>query len=364
MKEGIYMENIELLESYKNNDISLFKEDYFTKVFKENSYSVKDLEKIDRAFQNILDECIVYDKSRTTDGMSDVSLKINQTLDKNLTDIEKIIKKVFNIDLKIKIDTNTKRLEYFACIFITNEDIRKVKNDIKEIIEDEKFGLHYIKVKKAEVLIQDKALFYIKKYDDEGTLCGRHLTAILLHELGHKIYLKLAYNKNADGEYLLTINDSREKRLTVTEKNKSKKLTELAVMAISAILVWLAYSVLDFFLRVFNTKEYVRIESYSDRLAIQYGYGKEIYQFFLSIEMYFKGRITHDKNSIFIKLFDADYLRRKEMKANIIKEINDTRNTKYQVDRLKEVLKFIEEIEKDAEEGNNRYKLTKKQNLF
>ena len=71
--------------------------------------------------------------------------------------------------------------------------------------------------------------------------------------------------------------------------------------------------------------------------------------------MWCKGRITTDKNFFLLKALDADYLRRKEMKAQIIKEINDNRNDEHLVKQLKEVLKFIEGVEKDAENKKYRY---------
>lgn len=343
--------DINLLEDYINP--ANIKEDYFS-ILHENMYSVKDLEKIDNAFDEILDKCAVIENPSRTSKKKYVLTNMD-ILDKNLTIVEKTVKKIFNIDLNIEIDTKTAKLEYFACIYITNEDIKNVKKNVKEIIEDEKFGLHYIKVKKADMMFQAQSFFYVKDFNSERHLNGRHLTAILLHEIGHKIYLKLAYNKNAEGDYLLSINDSKEKSFKVKDNNKSKKLVEVAVAAVALFLSYLALTVMSYVQAIFNTKEYTRVESYSDRLAIQYGYGKEIYQFFLTIELWSKGRLTTDKSFFLRKLLDADYIRRKEMKNNIIKEINNGNNTKEQIRMLKEILKFIEEIEKDAENNIHRY---------
>ena len=349
-------ENQILLENYiKNYNI---KEDFFS-ILHENVYDVKDLNKIDNAFNEIIDKCAIIEEDRTG---KKYTFKNPEILDKNLSIIEKTIKKIFNIELNIKIDVKTPKLKYFACIYITDEDIENVKNDIKEIIEDEKFGLHYLKVKKADILFQVHSFFYVKDFNSERKLNGRHLTSILLHEIGHKIYLKLAYNKNAKGDYLLSINDSKEVGFKIygkKDKNTKKKLNEIVACSILIVLSWLAMTITSYVSSIFNTKEYTRVESYSDRLAIQYGYGKEIYQFFLTIELWSKGKLTTNKSFFLTKLLDADYIRRKEMKSNIVKEINNGNNTKEQIKMLKEILKFIEEIEKDAEKGNYRYNFNK-----
>lgn len=349
------LDEIKLLESDE------YRKTYFDKL-QEAVYNPMPLADIDKAFQTILDECVVSEGS-SRDAEKDFTLKLDKKLDEQLTIIEKSVKKIFNIDLNIKIDTKTKRLEYFACIFLTEDDIRKAKKEIEEIILDEKFGYHYIQVKKAECYFQYQTFFYVKNFNGETILNGKHLTAILLHEIGHKVYLKLAYHKEKDDYYSLSINDGKKSRIAIpSNETKGKKLTELAASFITLVLVYLASTIINIYLEVSNTKEYTRIEGYSDRLAIQYGYGKEIYQFFLTIELWTKGKLTTDKSFIFTRKTDANYIRRSEMKKAIIREINDSRNSAQQIKMLKSILKFIEEIEKDAENKIYRYNMIGKKN--
>ena len=355
---------------------------FFSKntLLNEEVYNVKEFREIDNCFQRLIDSLVEspeIKKSREVGINSNKSkykfILEEKIIDTEFTKIEKIVKKVFNIDLNIKLDLKTKNLEYFACIFITKDDVKKATSNIEEIIKDEKYGYHYIKIKKAECLFQWQTFVYIKQVNENPKnyncekITGKHLTAVLLHELGHKIYLKFAYNKSKDdGSFLISINDNKPKIIKTTSQNKKKNFAEIVALTVSLILFYIVTLGFGALIDYNRTKEYSRVEGYSDRLAIKYGYGKEIYQFFLAIEKNINGMIVTKKSPFIYRFANATYMRKNEMKANIQREINDPSNNKQQIESLKQILKYIETMEEkndipvESDSGDYTYLIKKK----
>src|SRR5699024_11946304 len=111
---------------------------------------------------------------------------------------------------KIYIYNNKSRLEKFAYTKYTSNIVEVVDSRVKEIMINKETGYHFIKVRKIKVAFEHMALHLMKypelrrdsKRDTPNIdFTGRHVISILLHEIGHNVFIPFYFNQKNDDVY-------------------------------------------------------------------------------------------------------------------------------------------------------------------
>ncbi|QXN67895.1 hypothetical protein FPHOBKDP_00141 [Listeria phage LPJP1] len=299
----------------------------------EDIYNHPLLKKIDDEFQKILDE----------DNINDTKLPV--TSYKKIQNIIKYVSTIFNINLIITID-NDNILTYGMMTFIPVKNLTKISNNIKKIVLQPKTGFEYIKTEVIEIKIQKKLISFIKdpnllirnnKVPKNYTPSGRILTSILLHEVGHHIFIGFEIKKSIKNDKLFSINGGNGKEITIPSNVNNNKY-----VLTSTILSILTLSI--------SMHSYMRSEYNADNLPIQYGYGKEVFYFSELMEILEKQK----RNSILLKIkgflmFGKDNYYNRKIKNQVIimmkKELNNDNNSPKDKEIIIDNLKTIENLE-------------------
>ena len=180
------------------------------------------------------------------------------------------------------------------------------------------------------------------------------LTATILHEIGHHVFLEvnnkiLSENKGLE----IIINKAMVfsafwsvimgyfTLITVATDDINKiKLTALNTI-ISILSSRLCYHILKFM--TLSSLKYVRTESNADSLSVKYGYSLEIYKLFT----YIAGSGTKDKEKFNWSLYRLD-----NIYDMTLKEIEDKSNSPRNIKELKEAKKEMDKLEKLRKEKN------------
>lgn len=174
----------------KINKIMNINEDAFN--FSKNTSLLRE---IDEEFKTLLDS-YNYDKS-------DFDLIDKHEINKISTNISKITKKLFNTNMKLKfVEADPKgkdkfRVESIASTIIKPEQIRNTLDGISKIVIEEKNGIYYSKPREIEVFMELSSLRYfleMKKNSKKVVFSNfneRVCTSILLHEIGHNLFLPI-----------------------------------------------------------------------------------------------------------------------------------------------------------------------------
>lgn len=301
----------------------------------EEVYSVNDLSTIDSLFQQILDRYVVENTTAYSlkgiqryKNIKDVHDKKFESM---LIKIEKILDKTFNLKSRIAVDiSRPNSLSYGACIFLTKEEAKGIA---EEAIKDKETGYKFIKRREANMYIEEG---FLKLCKFRG-LTGRHITAVILHEIGHKVYLPVQKKLNAEGKIIELVIAGISIPSTI--------LSLISPIPAIAALIMVSYVYSS---TLVSIRYYSKSEAWSDKFAVKYGYGKEIYETMAEFEMVMSGKIKKDRN-IFTWIsnqFSATYLRRQLIKRELIKEMNDPENGEEMRKAIKEILKQIDNIEK------------------
>ena len=175
-----------------------------------------------------------------------------KNIEQQLIKLERLLKDEFNIDAKIKIPKRSPKELYGMRIYPSREELRRMA---LEVIETKK-GLKFVKCKGVVIEIDRKLL------NPKIGITNRELTAILLHEIGHKIYSNdhiKEYN-----EYL---------RRAVIAEIGSWIMIFATTSAVSAIII----TSLSLFYHNINTRILSdNTEIQADSLPVKYGYAVEI----------------------------------------------------------------------------------------
>jgi hypothetical protein len=246
----------------------------------------------------------------------------------NLREIERIIRKVFNVDCRIFLHPSVGRgINYGMRIFPSYEEM---KGQYIDAVEHKKDGFRMVDCHNVSIEIEGNFLNFMKKLDASP----REISAVILHELGHKVYVgsqKDLYEK----EY--------EKVGGIAVKTVGAAVTSLLVpaalgsitlglsMAVASVLI--GSSLID----LASTKYYSEREIFSDSLAVKYGYSREMYQ---SLS----------------RLQDADGMQHQESR---FKSINDLRKNKnYFYLRRKGVIDVLKAELKETKSDRERKLIT------
>lgn len=221
----------------------------------EEIYNRPELLTVDKLFQEILNNC----------PSSDFKKPVFKT---NLDKISKIMLRVFNVDCKIFLHpAMSDRISFGMRIFPSYEEM---KGQFLDAIEKPKEGFNLVGCHNVSIEIDGAFLNSMKK--NNGT--ARELTAVLIHEIGHKVYVRV--QKNIYGkEYDMT------KGKSITIRLNRAKLLRSILPDTNPLLVFgnvlMAFIGTSSIRDLLSVKYYSEREIYSDSLAVSYGYGKEIY---------------------------------------------------------------------------------------
>ncbi|WRM43564.1 hypothetical protein [Staphylococcus phage LY01] len=183
----------------KINKIMNINEDAFN--FSKNTSLLRE---IDEEFKTLLDS-YNFDKS-------EFDLIDKHEINKIANNISKITKKLFNANMQLKfVEADPKgkdkfRVRSVAYTLIKPEQIRDTIDGITKIVMEEKNGIHYAKPREIEVFIELSSIRYFlekKKSSKEVTFSNfneRMCTALLLHEMGHNLFLPIEIKVLSQGK--------------------------------------------------------------------------------------------------------------------------------------------------------------------
>lgn len=286
-------------------------------------------------FRRVETDLIDKEFKKIIQGLKDENPKDYKNIDLNskfsveLRNIEKAVFKLMNSKIILKFDdaSNYRRISYGMMIFPSMQEIH---GKIVDAIERQKEGFYLRECSNVLIVIDIALLTLIKKFD----LNERHLTAILLHELGHKVYVRSQANiiGKSKGEILM---------LSIFGTVFSVPLAILNV-ALPFIFLFGVYQIMI----VKNIKAYVDSEHLSDLTSVKYGYGKETFEI---MNIFY----SMDKNKRFkrIKLLNAllnslntSKMRRDKVRNALKKELSDSKNSKEEKNLIKKTLEEINKI--------------------
>lgn len=291
----------------------------------EEIFNREETKLIDQEFK------IINDWYQSVDIKTVLNTDLNIKFQKELSNIEKHILKLFNAKIIFKFDdaSNPKVLNYGMMIF---PSMQELKGKIRDAVEKNKEGFYLRSCSNVLVVMDLGLLTLLKKYEKNE----RYLTAVILHELGHKIYVKSQHEvrqKAQDTNTLIA--------LTVFGMSFVISFTALAFI-LPCIFMIGGIQVMN----IVNTKAYVDSEHLSDVIGVKYGYGSETYEL---MDMFYN--LTKDKRNSKIKIvrqmanmWNASKMRRDEVEKALKKELQDPRNSKVQKDLIKSSLKELQKV--------------------
>lgn len=343
-----------------------------TAVLNEDMYlsNRKKLEKVEKLFDEAL-ALVDVENWRRSDRAG-----IQKIFDK----ISVIINKKFNVEMRLAIDVKAPKPNAVAYTIYTEDVANVIKSQVEEIIVDEKFGYSFIELKKIDVAFE---LVSIKEFLRLGTFTtkngysykfeGRHMLSILLHEIGHNVFVPFYFDQDNDKNYRIKIGNSKPiivykdfleyRKLNVMEKILSIVLAYVGVISlcvavaglgILASVIAVGVSVASFTgstkiasLDKSFAREYIRNERNANTLPFQYGYVREMLEETamiqkLMVEGYFNGVYKE------FKKLDAKYwsnggyqsIITKDIIGMINAELNNPNNGERERKMLKDVKDF------------------------
>lgn len=323
------------MENYEM--INVFDESFVESILNETIYHNPYVAMIEEQFKIILDKCLIKDPKKPM-GYADMKMN-DPVLNKCYSKIEEYFNKAFNIKCHLKLDNNRPNsVQYGACIWVNEKDVEEAVKDACGGVEEKKDGIYFIKINKCEIQIQEAFFKFVLK----NQLNERHLLAVLLHEIGHKLYLKANIKIENDEMKIHLVNLGITSVISIGAAAVASATTVLgiAVGAIAIIILTCASSTV--LTTITGTKSYSKSEGNCDNNATSYGYGKEIYEVMACFELMCNKYLTTKRNFI-RNLFNYHYQRRNIIYMNIQKEINNPENSEADREKLKQILKYIDE---------------------
>jgi hypothetical protein len=313
----------------------------------EEIYNRPELLVVDKLFQEILDNC-------PSDDFKKPIFK------NNLNKISKIMLKVFNVDCKIFLHpAMSDRISFGMRIFPSYEEM---KGQFLDALEEPKNGFKLINCNNVSIEIDGALLNYSKK----NNRTARELTAILIHEIGHKVYVSVQrrlYSK----EYDLQGNAEETKKGKLKYKNQSisirinrAKFVRNILPNVNPIVAFsnmlMAFIGTSSIRDLISIKYYSEREIYSDSLAVSYGYGKEIYDVLIFLQKEANAKYVSRPKKIadwFEKNLNYYYLRRKGVIEFLKKEYEQAKSP-LEKETIKKLLDdLMSEQNKDFDEDDS-----------
>jgi hypothetical protein len=284
----------------------------------EEIYRRSETDLIDKEFKVILDW---FKNNNIKDyKKSNLDFRFATTL-KN---IENLILKLMNATVMLRFDmvSDPNKLDFGMCIY---PSVQEMHNKAKDAIEKRKEGFYLRDCHSCLILI-DLGLIEMLKRNNWNE---RYLTAVLLHELGHKCYVEQQ-------------DDIRE--------GYSDGYVTLNLFGIKVkIPVGYLLPVIGFLL-VFqkNINVYVDSEHLSDLTAVKYGYGKETYEIMNSFyEMSkFSSKLKIIEN--YLNNINTSKMRRDKIKKALEIELTDKNNSTTEKRIIRKTLDELKKIEEKS----------------
>lgn len=291
----------------------------------EDIYSYKEFETINTIFQTILDEYVIENKNKSTESY--INIKVDSKLDGMLVRIQNLINKVFNIRSVISIDNkNPNKFTYGMCVFLTHDEINSLVEDVRS---NEKTGYVFHKSKEIVINIEEGLLKFCKKFD----MNGKHLTAILLHEIGHKALIKTQVEIDRNGNV---------KRWGIFGISFYTSMLLLPNIVLASLILLASFVTMN----MLSITNYSAVEGVSDSFAVNYGYGKEIYEVIHIMENAINGTSLTKKSGLinwFQRQMNLFFQRKTIILKTVEMEIRNKNNSNEQIVELKKILKNINE---------------------
>jgi hypothetical protein len=272
----------------------------------EKTYSLLTKDRIEKCFTNILKDYKnpLYSK-----------------------DLEKLLKTEFNLENVtvriIKIE-NPNVCFFGARIFPSKQELEDIAVEVVELVKENKEEFIYLKKCENIIIEIDSRCF-----TEDLKLTARELTAMILHEIGHKVYLSESlkvYYKN----------------IIQNQTIKTLLLSSFFVLPVSVINCGIILSIIMFFNSIYKKKVYVDVEGFADKLVVEYGYGVELDSLFTKIYTRYQKQDTHTI-FLFLKWIfgkDSFILRKKNIIKILEKELKNTESI-YEKEIIEEQLKIL-----------------------
>lgn len=187
-------------------------------------------------------------------------IQLRKNIDANLRSIERVVKREYNIPIKITIINNKQNNFFGMCIYPSQDEINK----ITELILEKGSTQDIEKVYKQYITTADKhvEIDAILLYDQNLNMSASEITAIFLHEIGHVVLSELMVERFKHMK-LYIIKNYAKKIITTGPIGKVTK----AVMSLA---------VAQAFSNQFNAE--MMNEKKADNFAVKQGYGEELYE--------------------------------------------------------------------------------------
>lgn len=338
------------------------------------------LNKIDNYFEDLIDLISINDGLRRNKKEASMIMR----------KIKIIVDKMFNINIDLEIDYFP-TIRYFAYTIRGQEIVNIIESQVKEIIINKDTGYHLIEVKKFLVRFESIALMYLKYPEtlSKGSidklpngakrpLTGRDLTSILLHEIGHNIFVPFEFNQKNDGVYEFKVDNAKP---IIVYEDKFPSFYTFAVFATSIIMplvmvmgylgtTFLTFVIFAKAIDKIDKNNYMVQEKNANTLPFQYGYGEEILYITLKTKWItdsFRSPIARvvDNFKRKLKLSKRDYeaIITRDILKMIDDELKNPNNDKEQIEYLIRVRKKYQEDIKDlqaelgiiADDSKNKY---------
>ena len=223
--------------------------------------------------------------------------------------ISVIINKKFNVEMRLMLDVKAAKTSSVAYTVYTEDVADIIKSQVEEIVIDEKYGYHFIEAKKIDVSFELVALSgflnlgeitnkngYSYKFE------GRHMVSVLLHEIGHNVFIPFYFDQDNDKNYRVKIGKQKPiiiykdflkyKELSAGMRFLAATLSLISVVALgvasagvlpatffASLGISAASAILSHAIAKSDktfAKDYMRNERNANTLPFQYGYVKEI----------------------------------------------------------------------------------------
>lgn len=227
--------------------------------------------------------------------------------------ISVIVNKKFNVEMRLMLDVKAAKASSVAYTVYTEDVADVIKSQVEEIVIDAKYGYHFIEAKKIDVsfeLVSLTGLLNLGEITNENGYSykfeGRHMVSILLHEIGHNVFIPFYFDQDNDKNYRVKIGNQKPiiiyknflkfRNMRASIKFLAYTLSLISIVTIGIAIVSITTTAIFFTSLGISTatavlsdkitraerksakktKDYMRNERNANTLPFQYGYVKEI----------------------------------------------------------------------------------------
>jgi hypothetical protein len=260
---------------------------FVNEILKEDLIKSKNIDEVNKVFKNILD---------------------GKSIDKNLKKLEKLLNKEFNIETHIEMSHPDKESQgvYGAKVFPSKEELHGIAYKIEQ-----KDGKYKFSRFKDVIIILDRKIFGNRQERFIDTT-PEELTAVLLHEIGHKVF-------------------PLEFTPLVFMKWFSSLIINIVALTAMISVIGIAIAILLFmFSANLNNDIYLEGEYNADSLSVKYGYGPDLLRLFDKLKGYYEkhpndrkpleSKLTKNKMANMLAWLKDNLVRRQERIVEVLEE--------------------------------------------